>query len=342
MAKEQKDDAAVPSNQNLREEPQAAAVVENGAEAAVPETKRAVRSLIPADCEKAAPTLAAYEPAPPNRSKKRKAAARAAVPEELIRLGDPIEKNSERLSRDIRHVKLSTEEKAPQIVLDESQLTASSSKGYCTVRCTHGAHSGTWYYEVIIEQLGPTGAVRLGWSTRESEVQAPVGSDGLGYAYRSIQGSRVHEGIREEYGKQFGEGDIVGCLLHMPAGGRPLEKTAEDVVRYRGQLYFTEDDSALEAQPLATSFIEFFVNGESQGRTFIDLIKEGTYYPSISLYTHARQVEAAQVKLNFGATPFVDPPQPFTVVGNEEEGPMLVPLPAVRLPHAAPIDEDDD
>lgn len=108
-------------------------------------------------------------------------------------------------------------------------------------------------------------------------------------------------------------------------------------------MYFTEDDSAApEAQPLATSFIEFFVNSESQGRTFIDLIKEGTYYPAISLYTHARQVEAAQVKVNFGATPFVHPPQPFTVGGNEDEGPIVVPLPAVKLPHAAPIDEDDD
>ena len=114
-----------------------------------------------------------------------------------------------------------------------------------------------------------------------------------------------------------------------------------DVVRYKGQLYFTEDDSALEAQPLATSFIEFFVNGESQGRTFIDSIKEGTYYPAISLYTHARQVEAAQVKVNFGATPFAHPAQPFTYASNESSE-ILVPLPAVKLPHAAPIDEDDE
>jgi Set1/Ash2 histone methyltransferase complex subunit ASH2 len=209
-------------------ETHAAAVVENRAKTvAAPESETAVRCPIPADGAKEAPALAGYEPAPPNRSKKRKAAARPAAQEEMIRLGDPVERKSERLSREKRHVKLSVEGKAPQIVLDDSQLTASSSKGYCTVRCTHGAHSGTWYYEVTIEQLGQTGAVRLGWSTRESEIQAPVGSDGLGYAYRSVQGSRVHEGVREEYGKQYGEGDIVGCLLHMPPGGRTLEKTAE-------------------------------------------------------------------------------------------------------------------
>jgi Set1/Ash2 histone methyltransferase complex subunit ASH2 len=157
----------------------------------------------------------------------------------MIRLGDPVERSSERLARGNRHVKLSTEEKAPQIVLDDAQLTASSSKGYCTVRCTHGAHSGTWYYEVTIEQLGQTGAIRLGWSTRESEVQAPVGSDGLGYAYRSVQGSKVHEGLREEYGREFGEGDVVGCLLHMPPGGRPLEKTAEGENQFNSKNGFT-------------------------------------------------------------------------------------------------------
>lgn len=173
---------------------------------------------------------ATYEPAPPNRSKKRKTArgpAAPTAPVEMVRLGEPVERGSERLMRARRNVRLSTEEKAPQILLDDSQLSASSSKGYRTVRCTHGAHSGTWYYEVTIEQLGQTGAVRLGWSTRADELQAPVGSDGLGYAYRSLEGSKVHQGLREEYGRGFGEGDVVGCLLHMPSGGRPLEKAPE-------------------------------------------------------------------------------------------------------------------
>ena len=165
---------------------------------------------------------ATYEPAPPNRSKKRKTAGagRGAVePIEMVRLGEPVERGSERLARARRNVRLSTEEKAPQILLDDSQLSASSSKGYRTVRCTHGAHNGTWYFEVTIEKLGKTGAVRLGWCTRASELQAPVGSDGLGYAYRSLEGSKVHQGVREDYGKGFGEGDVIGCLLHIPPEG---------------------------------------------------------------------------------------------------------------------------
>ena len=60
-----------------------------------------------------------------------------------------------------------------------------------------------------------------------------------------------------------------------------------DVVRYKGQLYFTEDESPPDPQPLAGSFIEFFINGASQGRTYVDAIKEGTYYPALSIYTHA-------------------------------------------------------
>lgn len=41
-----------------------------------------------------------------------------------------------------------------------------SSRGRCRrfpptqVRATHGAHSGTWYYEVRIDRLGPSGAAR--------------------------------------------------------------------------------------------------------------------------------------------------------------------------------------
>ena len=38
----------------------------------------------------------------------------------------------------------------------------------------HGAHEGTWYYEVRMEHLGATGHARLGWGTRKAELQAPV------------------------------------------------------------------------------------------------------------------------------------------------------------------------
>lgn len=35
---------------------------------------------------------------------------------------------------------------------------------------------------------------------------------------------QVHKGWRDEYGAPYGEGDVVGCLLLLPEGGRPMEK----------------------------------------------------------------------------------------------------------------------
>ena len=43
-------------------------------------------------------------------------------------------------------------------------------------RATHGAFQGTWYFEVKITKLGKSGHVRLGWSTRKGDLQAPVGA----------------------------------------------------------------------------------------------------------------------------------------------------------------------
>ncbi len=43
-------------------------------------------------------------------------------------------------------------------------------------RATHGAFQGTWYFEVKVTKLGKSGHVRLGWSTRKGDLQAPVGA----------------------------------------------------------------------------------------------------------------------------------------------------------------------
>lgn len=49
-----------------------------------------------------------------------------------------------------------------------------------------------------------------------------MGYDQYSYGYRDLEGSRVHKALREAYGSPFREGDVVGCLLHLPPGGAAL------------------------------------------------------------------------------------------------------------------------
>lgn len=52
---------------------------------------------------------------------------------------------------------------------------------------------------------------RVGWSTRQGELQGAVGGDRYSYGYRDISGSKIHESIRDDaYGEPYGPGDIVG------------------------------------------------------------------------------------------------------------------------------------
>jgi Set1/Ash2 histone methyltransferase complex subunit ASH2 len=88
-------------------------------------------------------------------------------------------------------VLLSKSDKSSALTLSEDRVTVSGRKGFRSVRATHGAHVGTWYCEAHVEHLGATGHMRLGWSTRRAEIDAPVGFDGYGYGYRDVDGSKV-------------------------------------------------------------------------------------------------------------------------------------------------------
>jgi hypothetical protein len=61
--------------------------------------------------------------------------------------------------------------------------------GYRMIRATHGVHNGAYYWECQIVPTSDSAAhVRLGWSTRQGELQAPVGYDRFSFAYRDISG----------------------------------------------------------------------------------------------------------------------------------------------------------
>ena len=48
-----------------------------------------------------------------------------------------------------------------------------------------GVSKGTWYYEVTVEDMKDGSASRLGWCQEYANLQAPLGYDKFGYAWRS-------------------------------------------------------------------------------------------------------------------------------------------------------------
>jgi Set1/Ash2 histone methyltransferase complex subunit ASH2 len=275
------------------------------------------------------PEFSGWQPPPPDRSKKRKHNDTSIKPtkqqhQDTVRLGQTAEGLKDQIKARLNPITLSQDEKANGMFLDEqTQLTVTSSLGYRSIRATTGVCEGTWYFEVKINSLGPTGAARIGWSVSKAELQAPVGADIHGYGYRSLEGSAVHAGVRRPFGTtskdfaaEYGEGDVIGCIIHLPPGGRldPLEKDLNTVFKYRGKLYYPassggrlggrggardDDDDDMTASSLPGSFIAFTKNGKFQGVAYTD-IYEGTYYPTISLYTKPTQAHPASVTANFG------------------------------------------
>jgi Set1/Ash2 histone methyltransferase complex subunit ASH2 len=116
-------------------------------------------------------------------------------------------------------VALSEYDKAQQLHLSHDQLTVFGSEGgYRMVRATHGVHRGSYYWEVeILESPDNDNAhVRIGWSTRQGELQGPVGFDKFSFGYRDIGGSKLHNSVRvDHYGAPYAAGDIVGCFIHL-------------------------------------------------------------------------------------------------------------------------------
>lgn len=205
-----------------------------------------------------------------------------------------------------RPVLLSKTDKAPGLVLSDDRTAVTGHKGYRMVRATHGAHQGTFYCEVTATHLGVTGHARVGWATKKAEINAPVGFDAFGYSYRDLEGSKVHRAMREPYGAVFKEGDTVGLFLHMPSGGRPMERQVQDVVRYKGALYTVQEEEGQPGQ-LPGSCIAFTLNGALQGVAFSDIL-EGTYYPAASTFTLPEQAEGATLTFNFGPVFQHEPP----------------------------------
>ncbi|KAH7424010.1 hypothetical protein KP509_12G085100 [Ceratopteris richardii] len=217
-------------------------------------------------------------------------------------------------------VVLSKYHKAEKIELSNDRLTAGGTKGYRMVRATRGVVEGAWYFEIFVEKLGPSGHTRLGWSTERGEIQAPVGFDNYSYAYRDVDGSKVHSAVRELYGEPYTEGDVIGIYINLPNGAE-LAPKPETVVSYRGQPYILEEKED-PPKSVPGSEVVFFRNGKCQGTAFKD-INAGRYFPAASMYTLPNDPKCV-VRFNFGPD-FRFPP---TSIGTRP-----IPKPIACAPH---------
>ena len=158
-----------------------------------------------------------------------------------------------------------------------------------------------------VEQYSVGGHVRIGWSMRTGELQAPVGYDRWSYGIRDISGSRIHNSKREDKwgGVGFAPGDVIGfavCLVEKDDGldGSSHNDDSDNVSK--------KNQSVVQS-----NHIRFFKNGQPMGHFVVsrgtktggeafDGIQSGTYYPAVSSYM------GGTVRCNFGPY-FIYPPK---------------------------------
>jgi len=174
--------------------------------------------------------------------------------------------------------------------------------------------------------------VRLGWSMRTGDLQAPVGYDKWSYGIRDIQGSKIHCSRRDDNwgGEEFGPGDVIGCAISMVSdviedGG---EKTSTTNPNTGGNAATSVEQNQ---NPHANdNHIRFFKNGLPMGEFVITkgkreggaafIIPNGVYYPAISLYM------GATVKVNFGPH-FIHPPRKLpSGMSSKKKGGVFQPM----------------
>ncbi|KAG9397206.1 Set1/Ash2 histone methyltransferase complex subunit ASH2 [Carpediemonas membranifera] len=216
------------------------------------------------------------------------------------------------------HVVISNVNRSRFTGLSDDQLTYSAPQGYRIATSTHGAQEGTWYFEAsCLKGAHESPAFRIGWARHDlppDVMDANVGYDVHSWGIRSVDGSTIHDGHREAYGKPFGPGDVLGCLIHLPPCDVELEPEVEQVFapnlfqlnrepRKKGskgsskrgkqkeasrvQHRSKETEQAAAGVVCTGSYMQFFLNGEDLGKTFTDL-PGARYYPAISAYNYGK------------------------------------------------------
>lgn len=196
---------------------------------------------------------------------------------------------------------LSTTFKDRRVRVSEDRLTVTGDKstGYQTILAEHSANFGEWYFEVTIEDLPEDSHVRIGWSTRRTRFDQPLGSDCFSYSMRDLDCARITLAKRWDYSKsekKLKTGDVIGChvkLSQVPFSPKSHNYFHEDPLTFLPNL-LCDPETVTDPELLASdSNISFSVNGESLGVAFAGIVA-GEYYPGVSIYGKAK------VKFNFG------------------------------------------
>lgn len=196
------------------------------------------------------------------------------LPEALCRATVPSEWTTEAF----KPVRLSVFDKSPAIrfIGPPQNNIVCGHKGYRMVRATSPVCEGDWYFEAKMLPYKGDGAVRLGWSQRRSDPETPVGFDIYGFGYRNRTGEFVHAARLKPYGQPFGDGDIIGCRIHLP----PLTDTQKQSIKETDDKWLHHRFiNLLQGQPPPDSGIDI------HGQAYVHFYKNGNHLGIPAFFT---------------------------------------------------------
>ena len=230
---------------------------------------------------------------------------------DVVRLGDGLRENlQDDLVREVI-------EKEDGVADDENASAAATMAGKSSNKRARKSNVGTPpHYDA--SKL--TGHVRIGWSMRTGDLQAPVGYDRWSYGFRDILGSRIHRSRREDRwgGEPFGPGDIMGLCITMIDEEEDGNASSSSAKGRGSHIRLFKNGQAL-------GHFEIVRGAKLGGEAFTNIVP-GTFYPAISSYM------GGSARLNVGPH-FVYPP-PKTLPG----GWKALPVSDLCLPPPEPKD----
>ena len=193
-------------------------------------------------------------------------------------------------------------EKRLKISEDRLGVTGTAGVGYQTVLAQYFANCGNWYFQVVIEDLPEeeNAHVRIGWSTRRTRFDQPIGSDCFSFGIRDIDCAKISLGKRFPYGdgQKLKNGDLITCFLSLPSSRISSPKNLQDPLTHLPNLLCdpetVPDDPECLGGDTGTRLF-FSVNGQIFSNAFVNLIP-GDYHPAVSIFGKAK------VRFAFGSS----------------------------------------